>query len=829
MPLLWFSLVFLIGVWLGQWLGWPVLIWGCLAGAALLLRLLQAFLARRAPNLPPLTLRLPNPDGFPASHLSIFLLLFSLSLGGLRYQMVQPAWDDHFIASYNDLEREFVIQGVVVQPPDERDRYTQLTVQVDQVRLADESIDLNVSGLLLARLSPGGDWRYGDRLALSGALETPPEDEDFSYRVYLARQGVYAYMPSAHASLVARGQGSWLLARLYTLRERVMSVLYRIFPDPEASLLAGILLGVDNNIPEQVMQAFRDSGTAHIIAISGFNMTIVAGLFAALFGRLLGRRKGALASLIAITLYTLLVGAGPPVVRAAIMAGLSVFAAQVGRRGNGLNTLAIVAALMVFFDPNSLWDVGFQLSFMATLGLVLYAGPLMDAFVRLAERLISNERARQFSKPVGEYFLFTLAALIPMLPVTVVYFHRLPLFSLLANPLILPAQPAVMILGGLAMLSGMVFQPVGQAAAYLAWPFVAYTIRMAEFWAQFQGAILTFGDVKGLAIVLFYALLFLLTFGLPAWMARARTAHNLGAPEAAPGEGRLATVKAWLIRAAVPLLSIGLAGLAIVTVLIWRAAATAPDGRLHLTVLDVGNGDALLIQTPTGRYLLVDGGGSATVLSDALGRRLPLGLRSLDLLIVAGIENEQLEALPRTLERYPAMQVLWSGPTGGTRGARLLREYLAEAAIPIADAQTGQAIDLGEGAHLRVVSANQRGAVLQLEWGNFRALLPVSLDREALAALQSDPTLASVTALLLSDGGYAPLNPPAWIAKLNPQVVLLSVSAGNPRNLPDSETLRALEGYTLLRTDQNGWIELSTDGKQMWVEAARRGKLYFPS
>jgi competence protein ComEC len=256
--------------------------------------------------------------------------------------------------------------------------------------------------------------------------------------------------------------------------------------------------------------------------------------------------------------------------------------------------------------------------------------------------------------------------------------------------------------------------------------------------------------------------------------------------------------------------------------LIWRAAATAPDGRLHLTVLDVGNGDGLLIQTPGGRYLLVDGGGSATMLSDALGRRLPLGLRRLDLLIVAGIENEQLEALPRTLERYPAAQVLWSGPTGGTRGARLLREYLAEAKTPISVAQSGQVIDLGEGAQLKIVSANQRGLVLSLEWENFRAFLPVGLDKAALAALCADPVFADVNAFLLPDGGYAPLNPPALIHRLHPQLVLLSIAAGNSRNLPDATVTDALDGYRVLRTDWNGWIELTTDGEKMWVEVERK-------
>ncbi len=826
MPLLWLSLAFLIGIWAASLLNWSSLVWVGLSGAALFLLAAQSFVARRFPNLPPLKVHFPNPDGFPASHIPFFLIVFSLSFGGLRYQMVQPVWDGQFVASYNELESEFTIQGVVVRPPDVRDRYTLLTIRTEAIRAAAEITAQPTSGLLLARIPVGGDWRYGDRITVQGILETPPEDEQFSYRQYLERQGIYSYLPNARASLAARDQGNRLLAWLYAFRERALRSLYQSFPDPEASLLAGILLGVDAGIPAAVVKAFQDSATSHIIAISGFNVAIVSGMFAALFGRLLGRRRGALAAMISIALYTLLVGASASVVRAAIMAGLAVFAAQIGRRGNGLNTLAIVAALMALFDPNILWDVGFQLSFMATLGLVLYAGALMDGFARLAGRWVSNERARRLAQPVGEYFLFTLAVLLPTLPIMAYHFQRLPLAGLLANPLILPAQPAVMVLGGLAMLLGMLYQPLGQAAAYLAWPFVAYTIRMAEFWAQFKGTILHFGKISAPAMMIFYALLVLLTFGLPAWWARARAAQSAGASAAPSGEqgqviSRAAAFKAWLSRSAVPLSSFALAGLAILTVLVWRSAWAAPDGRLHMTLLDVGSGDGILIQTPGGRNVLIDGGSSPSALSDALGRRLPLTQRSLDYLIVAGAEDEQLGALPTTLERFPAARALWAGPTGATRSARLLSAYLVEAKVPVTPAQTGQTLDLGDGARLRVVSANQRGAALMVEWGNFRLLLPVGLDRSALEDLQADPALAPVNALLLSDGGYAPLNPPALIEKLHPGLILLSVAAGDARNLPDAEVMDAVDGYTLLRTDQNGWIELSTDGEQLWVEAAR--------
>ena len=141
--------------------------------------------------------------------------------------------------------------------------------------------------------------------------------------------------------------------------------------------------------------------------------------------------------------------------------------------------------------------------------------------------------------------------------------------------------------------------------------------------------------------------------------------------------------------------------------------------------------------------------------------------------------------------------------------------------VSIVPAEAGQALDLGDGARLRVLTAGRRGAVLLLEWNNFRLLLPIGVDFDSLEALQADHSLAGVSALLLAESGYAPANPPEWITRLRPQVILLSVGSGDRRNLPDSETLAAVEGYTLLRTDQNGWIELSTDGENMWVEAAR--------
>jgi competence protein ComEC len=256
--------------------------------------------------------------------------------------------------------------------------------------------------------------------------------------------------------------------------------------------------------------------------------------------------------------------------------------------------------------------------------------------------------------------------------------------------------------------------------------------------------------------------------------------------------------------------SLAFATLGILTVLVWRAVSSAPDGRLHMTVLDVGTGDAVLIQSPTGRYLLVDGGPSPSRLSDALGRRLPLTHRKLDYVVIASGGDEQVGALPRVIERFPPANVLWAGPTHGTRSARNLQGALNAAQIRPMRAEAGQTLHLGDGAEMHVLAVGKRGAILLLEWGNFRAMLPIGLDFETLETLQNDRSLLPVTALLLAESGYAPVNPLDWIDKLHPQIVLLSVAPDDRQGLLSPETLESVQGYSLLRTDRNGRDQLTT-------------------
>jgi competence protein ComEC len=796
LPLTWLSLAFLGGIILGSlvlhstrvWVGLALL----LALSALLVRVISTRFRKSFSNIP-----FSSVLFLPFS----FILLAFLFLGSARYQSSVPNFDAFHIAFYNDREYDLLITGYLIEPPDYRDAYTNLRIETTHIDTGDG--DLKVSGLLLARVSANQTFHYGEIVRLRGALKTPPTNEDFSYRDYLAAQGIHAYMTSAKATILPGQDGNVFSAALYALKEKSLARVYRLFPDPESSLLAGILLGVDTGLTKELQQAFKNTGAAHIIAISGFNISIVAAIFVILFSRFFGPRWGAALTIVSIAVYTILVGGDAAVVRAAIMGSLALFAKQVGRRQFALNTLFATALIMCIWNPLFIWDVGFQLSFFATLGLILYAEPFSNVAINILERFFPSSAVEKIVQPLSEFVLLTFAAQLTTIPIMAYHFQRISLVSFIANPFILPAQPAVLILGGAAVILSFIWFPLGQLAAWVTFPFVAYSIRIVELFDRVPHGTIFLGAFSIWFVILFYAALFGLTFGgtrLQTWMRAAQ-----------------ARARAVGVGSAIVALMLALS-------LAWRALSAAPDQLLHLTFLNVGSADAIFIKTPGGDSILINGGASTTILSDELGRRLSTFNRRLDWLVIANTQEEQLAALPRVIERYPPAQVLWSGNRQGSFSSRKLNEDLTSQAIPVSLAETNQTLDLGDGATLTVLTTGSRGAVLLLEWKNFRALLPVGMSFDALDELQNGASVGPVSVLSLADAGYAPSNPPEWIANLNPELITLSVAADDLNGMPDGRTLTLVKDYSLARTDQNGWIEIITNGEQMWVNAEKARK-----
>jgi competence protein ComEC len=464
------------------------------------------------------------------------------------------------------------------------------------------------------------------------------------------------------------------------------------------------------------------------------------------------------------------------------MGGLSLFARQVGRRQHGLNSLGFTGAAMLAANPLLLWDAGFQLSFAATLGLIVYATPWSEALENWLGRHLPPQAARKLAGPVSEYFLLTLAAQLTTFPILLYHFQRISWVSLPANLAILPAQPPIMILGGLAVLFGTAWAPLGQFTAYLVWPFTAYTIRMVEWIALFSqaGAV---GQVSLIWIFGYYLLLLSVTlFYTPKWKERI--------PKLKP--------------------TLALAGLLVLTVLVWQAALSAPDGELHVYILDAGEGAAVLVQTPQGRYVLIGGGSSPIRQSDSLGRILPLFHRKLDLLVVPATSKRFTASLPETIGRFPPMQTFWAGDPGESTQAEELYTQLYIERIPVNLAADGARVNLGDGVWLEVLSVSEAGISLLLTWQDFSLLLPYDCDLIINASRSFSP--GQVSALVISRDAIelAPLED--WFSRFHPELIVVSQQGGEISQVNgDGSEL------PFLQTDRVGWVHLRTDGISLWA------------
>jgi len=373
------------------------------------------------------------------------MLLLICCLTAMLYQFTLPGNTDSDIRTY--IGKGIVsFSGTVSEPPEASGSSVRYVISAESLEKEKGNAQA-VEGKVLLSLPLGFDFKYGDRLKVTGELIAPPAGSGGSWRDYLNHRGIYTYSQYGWVYRLESGGGNPLLALLYGLREKGARVIDTIFPAPENALLRGILLGDESQISPLAREAYSITGTSHIIAISGFNMAVLAGIVAHVFTRRLGAQKGSLLTIVVLLLYTILVGAEASVMRAAFMGAFTVIASAIARRGNSLNNLGLSVLLMTLINPHLPWDVGFQLSAMATLGLALLATPLSARLTLWMNARIGEEASARVSNWIGEYLLITLVAQLAVLPLLLYHFRSFSWVFLIANPLILPVQPLVMILG----------------------------------------------------------------------------------------------------------------------------------------------------------------------------------------------------------------------------------------------------------------------------------------------------------------------------------------------------------------------------------------------
>jgi len=398
--------------------------------------------------------------------------------------------DENHLSQYYSQSLE--VSGTIVEEPDMRSDKAYLTVGKLQVG------GQTVESKLLVTVARFPEYQYGDRIKFIKKIEEPRDAEvkgEFSYKNYLAKSGIEAVVYYPQIEIIESRQGSPIKAGLLVFKQKFVREISEILPEPHNSFLAGLLVGLRRGIPEDLLKNFNITGTTHIIALSGFNITIIATFIDGLLLYWFKRRISFALSVVAIGLFVVMAGAGASVVRAAIMGILGMLALNIGRLKAINNAMAFTGAAMIALNPKILhFDVGFQLSFLALMGLVFLSPRIEPGFKWLWKYL------RQFA-------VATLAAQIAVLPLLLLNFDRLSLIAPLTNVLVLPVIPLAMLFGFLAGLAALIWPILAYPFAYTAWAMLEYVIRIAEWTAQIPLASVNYENFGVWMLVSYYILL----------------------------------------------------------------------------------------------------------------------------------------------------------------------------------------------------------------------------------------------------------------------------------------------------------------------------------
>jgi competence protein ComEC len=663
---------------------------------------------------------------------------------------------------------------------------------VARVRLLDGPAAGEQAVLRVRGYAYEGAWpEVGEVVRVDGRVATlGPFD------AYQRRRNAHAAIQAYAVKRTGHRRGG-IAGALDATRRRAEHGLEAHLKPEDAALLRGMVLGEDERLSDSVRDEFQRSGLAHILAVSGQNVMLLAilVLFAgSLTGLALRPRLLLAAALIAV--YVPLAGGGPSIQRAGVMGIAGIVAALAGQPARRWYALGLAAAVTLAINPRTAGEPGWQLSFAAVAALLVGAAPLTAAF------------ARRLPRPVAEAAAITVAATLGTAPLMALYFEQVSPASLPANLIAAPAIAPVMWLG---MLSAA----AAQAGPALAAPFTALTAPLLVFiqWVAHTAANAPLAAIPvhapAVAVVGAWAAL---TGALAAGVRRLSAADR-GGTGARTG---------WLRPLRLAAAGAALAAVGAVVATSRAAAGPAPParGELVISFLDVGQGDATLIQLD-GNTVLVDTGPPD---GPILARLREARVKRLDALLLTHAQTDHEGAAPAVIREYAPRTIV----DGGAGWATAAQRALAASRTRILTPHARQVLALG-GLKLRILwppapppdwkpagNPNDRAVVVRLEAGGVSALLTADAETNVTGPLQ----LAPVDVLKVAHHGSADAGLPALLARLHPRIAAIEVGRHNTYGHPAPTTVAALKAAvpTIVRTDRDGTVRLHAAGGRVWLE-----------
>lgn len=736
-------------------------------------------------------------------------------------------------------------------------RSQNLTPLTDETwaKVKEERVLVQVKLEAESEINVAAGWHRGDQVILNGSMEQPSTARNFDgfdYRAYLLTKEVHWILKIAGTNQVkAASPSSWSFGSLLRwndgVRKSMGAEMDRLFDERNSGYMKGLVIGMQEDLDEATFMQFSQLGLTHILVISGMQVAIyVAVLLFILLRMRLTRETAQTLVLFMIPVYVLLSGAGPSIIRAGIMAMIALFAARVGVLKDGFNILSASALLMLVWNPYFLLSVSFQLSFLVTAGLMIY--------VPLANPLLTG-----LPRWIGGTLAVTLVAQLVSFPLTIYYFNQFSILSIAANFMLVPIITFVTLpLGVAALLLGRIWTGAAKLTVTVTEWLNQFTFSMVEWMNDWSAGVTIWRSPSLYWISVYYLLLYILLYACKKWIESRYTPIYMD-DETRPLEG-LHPNSSYAV-AVTPYstpfalfwspVSISLLTLCFVVLLYKGYQPKDHSGRGEISYFDVGQGDSMLITTPGGSNILVDGGGTvsfgqkeewrirrspfevgAKVLLPLLKKR---GIHRLDAIILTHGDQDHAGGLQAVLEGIPVSALLFNGTVADSEPFFKLMKTALERDVQLYSVHEGMRVSPDVDTELMFLWPEMRSKVeeelpvvdeqnhdsvaFRLSMNGCSFLFTGDMDKEAEEVIMErypqNTALAypQVDVLKAAHHGSKTSSSDSWIKYWGPTTTVISAGVNNSYGHPSPEVLKRLAGDSIqiLRTDQQGEIQMKVN------------------
>jgi len=686
-------------------------------------------------------------------------------------------------------EKNCRLFGVVVSIPREAPQRLDFVLACEKLTIDGKEIEVTGRTQVFLYTSEPQEINYGDRLSLSGRLSFPHASTNpglFDYRKYLGYQKIYSLFSVYKSEDIERlekvGMGIFRLA-ISRIRQRVDSAIKRTLPQLESSVLAGVMMGERASLPKEVHKIFDDAGVLHTLSVSGLHVGLVLFIFYGLF-RAIGipKKTTYFLTIFLVIIYSQVVGGCPPAVRAAIMATCGLLAFILGREGHLYNSLALAALIILLFNPFTLFDIGFQLSFMATLG-ILYLTPHFHAYFRFG-------KPNKYTNYISTSLAISAGALVGVYPITAFYFNKISLVAIISNILVVPLVGLIIALGFASSILNLFSFWLAQVTGTINELFIAILIKTIGFFASFR---LSFKYVISPSLI--FMLAYYLFFALLPRTEYSRSIRKF-------------------------LLFFPLIFLLVVT------GKKLFPGKLSINFLDVGQGDAIHIRLPDRRNILIDGGGGMGKFD--IGERILVpylfrnGVSRIDALFLTHPHYNHIGGLIPVLRKFKVRRVYYNGQNYEDHLLQEFYKIIEEKRVSLKYLACGEKLDYNA-VKFHILNPQTMGEdidsnslVMRLSYGKFGILFSGDIDfgiQEELAKVEIEKN----DILQIPNHGGTPISP-KFLYKAGAKYGIISTKSQL------NKLGKRFANMKFFSTAEDGAINISTDGESFVIRTTKEGE-----